>query len=199
MKGFADNSEVTGALPTSIVDAILTAQLVVAYAGEGGEDARLGWWRTDLVSEFGGQDLFQRMLPNSWAWAVLESAREAARRHDASLRAQDHNADRLLSLFSLGFALDERVNERLADLKRAGQSPQQALPVLAELIQEEWNQDAFVAWLEGHARVESVAAPVGRRIKAAPPASPEALVSQLVAGLLPLSESYPLPHFRRAM
>ena len=57
-----------------------------------------------------------------------------------------------------------------------------------ELIQEEWNQDAFVAWLEGHARVESVAAPVGRRIKAAPPASPEALVSQL--GLVDISNGH---------
>ena len=199
MTQYPNDSSPRSSLPNSIIDAILTAQLAVAYAGEGGEDARLGWWRTDLVSEFGGQDLFQRLLPNSWSWAVLEAAREAARQHDASLRAQDYNADRLLSLFSLGFELDERVNERLADLKRAGQSPEQALPVLAELIQEEWNQDAFVTWLEGHARVESVAAPVGRRIDSPLPTSPQTLVNQLVAALLPLSDNYPLPHFRRAM
>ena len=67
-------------IPMSELDAALTAQLVVAWAGEGGEEKRLGWWRCDLVSEFGGQDLFQRLLPSTWTWAVLQGAREAARR-----------------------------------------------------------------------------------------------------------------------
>ena len=42
----------TTALPLSsaTIDAILTAQLAVAWAGEGGEEPRLKWWRTDLVS-----------------------------------------------------------------------------------------------------------------------------------------------------
>src|SRR3954463_4150117 len=102
-------------IPTSDLDRILTAQLVVAWAGEGGEDKRLGWWRSDLVSEFGGKDLFRRLLPHTWPWAVLQAVREAARRKDAEFRRQDHNPDRILSLFSLGFELDERLEERLQD------------------------------------------------------------------------------------
>src|SRR5690606_21039027 len=91
------------------LDRILTAQLAVAWAGEGGEEPRLGWWRCDLCSEFGGEDLFRRLLPHTWHWAVLEGAREAARRHDAALRQQDHDPDRLVSLYSLGFEADERL------------------------------------------------------------------------------------------
>jgi hypothetical protein len=49
------------------LDLLLTAQLAVAWAGEGhvGEEPRLGWWRSDLTSEFGGRDLFQRLLPRT--------------------------------------------------------------------------------------------------------------------------------------
>src|SRR3954453_6721021 len=107
----------------SDINHLLTAQILVAWAGEGGEDRRLGWWRSDLISEFGGEDLFKRLLPHTWQWATLQGAREAARRRDAELRAQDHDPDRILSLFSLGFDLDERVEERLLDLKRAGGTP----------------------------------------------------------------------------
>lgn len=110
----------------SDINHLLTAQILIAWAGEGGEDRRLGWWRSDLISEFGGEDLFKRLLPHTWQWAPLQGAREAARRKDAELRAQDHDPDRILSLFSLGFELDERVEERLLDLKRAGVPPVEA-------------------------------------------------------------------------
>lgn len=63
---------------TRDLDTLLIAQLAVAWAGEGGEEPRLGWWRSDLVSEFGGHDLFQRLLPHTWEWAALQGAREAA-------------------------------------------------------------------------------------------------------------------------
>jgi hypothetical protein len=46
-------------LPLSDLDAALTAQFAVAWAGETGEEPRLGWWRTDLVSEFGGMGSLQ--------------------------------------------------------------------------------------------------------------------------------------------
>ena len=44
----------------SEIDSLLTAQIVVAWAGEGGEEKRMGWWRSDLISEFGGEDLIFR-------------------------------------------------------------------------------------------------------------------------------------------
>ena len=55
-----------GPLPTSALDGALTAQLAVAWAGEKGEEPRLGWWRSDLASELGGEDLFRRLLPHTW-------------------------------------------------------------------------------------------------------------------------------------
>ena len=73
---------VTSAEPiaTSVLDKILASQIVVAWAGESGEEEpRLGWWKTDLKSEFGGEDLFRRLLPNTSEWAVLQAIREAAR------------------------------------------------------------------------------------------------------------------------
>lgn len=182
--------------PISDLDRILTAQFVVAWAGEGGEEKRLGWWRSDLVAEFGGEDLFKRLIPHTWPWAVLQAAREAARREDAELRRRDHNPDRILSLFSLGFELDELVDERLQELKHSRRLPQEALPGLVEGIEAAWNRSHFADWLAGHGTVETLTAPIGRRIKGDAPSSLELLVRRLVAGLVPLTDSYPLPHFR---
>ena len=122
------------AIPTATLDRVLTAQLAVAWAGESGETRCLGWWRTDHASEFGGEDLFRRLLPTTWRWAVLQALREVARRHDERGRLRDHDADRLVSLFHLGFEVDEKLDERLQDLKRAGRDPVEALPGLREIV-----------------------------------------------------------------
>ena len=186
-----------GPIPTSDLDRILTAQFVVAWAGEGGEEKRLGWWRSDLVSEFGGEDLFKRLIPSTWQWAVLQGAREAARREDAHLRQRDHNPDRILSLYNLGFEIDELLDERVQDLKRSRRSPQEALPGLQEGIESVWNPSHFSDWILGHGDAETVAVPIGRRIKGDPPASLDLMVRRVVAGLVPLVDSYPLPHYFR--
>lgn len=190
----------TSAVPlsTATIDAILTAQLAVAWAGEGGEEPRLKWWRTDLVSEFGGEDLFKRLLPHTWQWATLEAVREAARRHDAEVRARDADADRLLTLFHLGFEVDERLTERLAELKRAGRPPAETLKGLADVVSARWSKAEFDTWLSGHGEAAVVTAPVGRRLKGDVPQSVELLVKKLVAALQPLAEAYPMPHARVA-
>lgn len=184
-------------IPMSDIDLALTAQLVVAWAGETGEEKRLGWWRSDLVSEYGGEDLFRRLLPSTWPWAVLQGARETARRSDAELRRQDHDPDRIVSLFNFGFELDERIEERFQDLKRSGRNPHEALPGLAVLAVG-WSHARFLDWVDGHGAAEATATPIGRRIKGELPSGLDALVRKLVAGLAPATESYPLPHFRRA-
>ncbi len=176
--------------PMSDIDTALTSQLVVAWAGETGEDRRLGWWRSDLVSEYGGEDLFRRLLPGTWHWAVLQGARETARREDAELRRQDHDPDRIVTLFSLGFELDERIEERFQNLKRSGRAPDEALP-------GGWHRDRFWDWVIGHGEADAAVAPVGRRLKGTAPIALDQLVRKLVAGLAPAAESYPLPHFRR--
>lgn len=183
-------------IPMSDIDLALTAQLVVAWAGETGEEKRLGWWRSDLISEFGGEDLFRRLLPSTWPWAVLQGARETARRRDAELRRQDHNPDRIISLFNFGFELDERIEERFQDLKRSGRTPHDALPGLA-VIRDGWSRARFLEWVEGHGDAEVTSAPIGRRLKGLPPSGLEPLVRKLVAALAPAAENYPLPHFRR--
>ena len=183
--------------PLSDIDHALTAQLVVAWAGEGGEERRLGWWRSDLVSEFGGEDLFKRLLPSTWQWAVLQGAREAARRKDAELRGKDHDPDAIVSLYGFGFELDERIEERLQDLKRSGRTPEEALPGLEDGIGLSWRQERFRDWVLGHGAVETMASPTGRRLKGDPPESLGLLVRRLVGALDPLGDAYPLPHYRR--
>ncbi|MGW3614524.1 BREX-6 system BrxE protein [Micromonospora sp. NPDC005163] len=183
-------------IPASEIDMALTSQLVVAWAGEAGEEGRLGWWRSDLVSEYGGEDLFRRLLPSTWRWAVLQGAREAARTMDAGVRHQDHDPDRLLSLFSLGFELDERIEERFQDLKRSSRLPEEALPGLA-IVSDGWDRNRFWDWVAGHGAPDGTTTPVGRRLKGSPPIALDQLVRKLIAGLAPESERYPLPHFRR--
>jgi hypothetical protein len=179
------------------LDFALTAQVLVAWAGEGGEEPRLGWWRSDLASEFGGEDLFRRLLPHTWQWAVLQGVREAARRKDAELRAKDHDPDQLVSLYSLGFELDEQLDERLQDLKRSGAPPREALTGLEAGMLPGWNRDAFLGWVSAHGSVDVSTTPAGRCLRGSVPASLEQAMRQLVAALAPLGEAYPLPHFRR--
>ena len=183
-------------IPLSELDLALTAQFVVAWAGETGEERGLRWWRSDLVSEFCGHDLFQRLLPATWAWAALQGAREAARRTDAELRRQGHDPDRIVSLFCLGPELDERLEERLMALKRTGQKPTLALTGLS-ILDEPWNSQAFEEWIHGHGDVTVSASPVGRWLKGEVPTRLDQQVRRLVAALAPLANSYPLPHFRR--
>jgi hypothetical protein len=185
-------------IPMSDIDMALTSQLVVAWAGETGEERRLGWWQVDLASEYGGVDLFRRLLPSTWRWAALQGAREAARRVDAELRRRDHEPDRIVSLFSLGFELDERIEERLADLKRSGRMPDEALPGLA-VTDDGWQPENFWDWVSGHGQPGGTASPVGRRLSGSLPAALGQQVSRLVAGLAPAAESYPLPHFKRVV
>lgn len=189
----------TEPLSPSHMDLLLTAQMAVAWAGEQGDedDARLGWWKTDLVSEFGGEDLFRRLLPHTWRWAVYEAVREAARRKDAELRKKAHDPDTIVSLFNLGFELDERVEERLQDLKRSGVQPIDALPGLRDVIAEVWDAERFASWVQGHGEADFKTVPVGRELKGTQPALDVAL-KQLVAALTPVAEAYPLPHYRRA-
>ena len=181
------------------VDRALTAQLVVAWAGERDEGrARLGWWATDLVSEFGGEDLFKRLLPATWAWATLQGAREAARRHDAAARGADHAPDQLWSLFHLGPEADERIDERLRELKSGGRSPADALPGLQPWIGHDFDQASFEAWLGGRRAARATDTPTGRLLDGLELSGLEPLVDALLAGLLPLPKQYPLPHVRSA-
>lgn len=183
-------------LDAATLDHILQAQLLVAWAGEGGEEPRLGWWRTDLVSEFGGQDLFQRLTPHSWPWAALQAAREAARQVDAKSRSESHDADQLLTLFHLGFTVDEQLDERLAQLKTSRVSPGKVFPELADVTIDDWSRPRFERWLHERGASQAQATPLGRRVRATAGMPLDALADSLVAALAPLPERYPMPHTR---
>ena len=182
----------------SVLDAILVAQIAVGWAGETGEEKRLGWWRTDLASEFGGEDLFSRLLPTTGAWAVYQGVREAAARLDAELRSQSHDADELITLFSFGFAIDERLEDRFQFLKRSGTTPLKALPGLASVVTSTWDRDSFEDWAKGHGKVSVEKVPVGRRLRGDLPESVELMAKNLISALVPLSDEYPMPHYRRS-
>jgi hypothetical protein len=183
-------------LDDEVLDEVLAMQLRVAWAGERQTDPpRLGWWRTAMVDELGGQDLFERLMPRTWKWAVFEAARAAAKRVDARGREATSDADQLVSLFRLGFALDEQLDDRLSQLKRSGAAPEEALPAL-QSVGNDWDQAAFAKWLSGFSGGDATQTPSGRRLKTALPPDPLDAAQALCAGLLPLAPQYPAPYYR---
>jgi hypothetical protein len=181
------------------LDRVLVAQLVVAWAGEGGESPRMGWWSSDLLSPDAGEDLFARLLPSTWGWALLRALREVARRHELATIERFHDPDRVITIFHQGFSVDERLDERLDELERSGARRGDALPELERVVNDGWSRERFEAWLRAFGRGprEHVAALAGRHLRGLAPAWPdfEARVRALVAGLEPLADRYPLPHF----
>jgi hypothetical protein len=181
---------------TAVLDTILAWQLTVAWAGESRETTkRLGWWNTDLVDATGGGDLMARLLPRTHAWASLEAVREAARRVDEQARKRSADPDAVRTLFFFGYELDERLAERLVELKRAGVSPADALPLPIPL--SDFKTETFSAALKGEGKGPSFeVTPGGRHAKGSMPVQPDQLVRHLAAALLPLSDAYPAPFYR---
>jgi hypothetical protein len=186
-------------LPTADLDEILTLQLAVAWAGEAADEdePRLGWWKTDLISKYGGIALFNRLAPRTAPWAAYEAAREAARRVDAERRSADATPDHLVSLFHLGFEVDEQLEDRLLDLKHAGAPPREALPKLAALS-EDWQPDAFAEWIAPRAAPKTVQEPSGLRLVGDVSAVAVERARAFSAVLAVMPERYPCPHVRDA-
>jgi len=183
--------------PDASVDAILALQLSVAWAGEGrSHPRRLGWWQTDLVDQEGGGDLLARLLPRTHVWASLEAVRDAARRVDERARKRSGTPDRLVTLFQLGFDLDERLAERVAYHRRHRSTPSDVLGPNF-IVGPTFDSAAFESFARGSASLPDVEdAPEGRLLLGAPPADPLERVQQLVAALVPFPAEYPMPHFR---
>jgi hypothetical protein len=126
---------------------------------------------------------------------VLEAARAAARKVDALARARAADADELISLYRFGFHLDEQLDDRLAEHKRATADPVDALPGLAAVIAR-WDREAFAAWLAGQGAATVAPSSIGRRLTGDPPDDPVATAVALVAALAPLDDAYPAPHWK---
>lgn len=190
-----------GGLPNSTLDAILTLQLGVAWAGEGDQAMglmRLGWWRGVLVDPDGGEDLFRHLTPSSARWSVFEAVREVARRADEAARLRDADADRLRTLFYFGPEDDEALDERLWELKHTTTEPLDALRDLRLVIQTNFDPSRLRAFISHDTPVEFKVVPTGRQL-VGPPPSPELRARKLAAALAdPRSfpSTYPLPHYR---
>lgn len=183
---------------SAALDSILALQLTVAWAGEGrSQPKRLGWWDTDLIDVAGGGDFLARLAPRTHAWASLEAVREAARRIDEKARKKMADPDAMRTLFFFGFDLDEQLADRLAALKREGRAPADTL-ALPLMLGATFSKDALVAALAPGGPEPHTVVPGGRQLRGVAPREPEVLVRRLVAGLVPITDSYPLPYFKVA-
>ncbi|MCU0565458.1 MAG: BREX-6 system BrxE protein [Oculatellaceae cyanobacterium Prado106] len=184
-------------MTNSAIDLILALQITVAWAGEGLCDPqRLDWWRTDVVDEDGGRDLFQRLFPKTFQWTSLEAVRQVAVQRDRQLRLDMAQSDQVRTLFFLGFELDEQLADRLMTHKRNGEAPQTILPLPLD-FKKGFSEADFEAALRvpGQA-IEFQVSPSGRELKGAMPESPELWIRNLAAALLPLNHRYPMPFYR---
>ena len=184
-------------IPTSVLDAVLSLQLTVAWAGEGrSEPRRLGWWDTDLIDPAGGGDFFTRLAPKTHPWAAIEAARHAARLVDVAARKKMADPDAVRTLYFLGFELDEALTDRLAALKRELRPPHQALPLPLDLGAS-FAKDALERSLTGHEGPTAFSVvPGGRQLAGSPPAEADVMVKRLASALLPFTGAYPLPFYR---
>lgn len=187
-------------LDNALLDHILSLQFSVAWAGENpDEKPRLGWWKTDLVDELGGGDFFARLTPRTQLWTGYQAAREAGRRRDTELRGHSADRDKIITIFHLGFDIDEQVQQRLIDLKlenpNSAKKLEEHLPKLFPAT-EEFKQDVFEKWLADFGKSEFRSVPAGRLLVGKPPTNPRTLIDKLMGALLPLPDNgnYPMPH-----
>lgn len=186
----------TQPLSESVLDDILTWQFLVAWVGEGnGELQRLGWWRTDLTDELGGGDFFQRLLPKTAKWAALEAVRQAAIQHDQKIRQRLSQPDLVNTLFFWGFAVDERLADRLAVHKRSEALPSERL-TLPLPLDEDFVQADFEDVLKAGQSVKYKIVPDGRELQGEMSVAYGLRSHHLAAALLPLVDSYPMPFYR---
>ncbi len=185
------------AISTGVLDQILAIQFTVAWAGEAlSMPPRLGWWRTDVCDEAGGGDLLDRLLPRTHAWAALQLARHAARLVDDQSRLALPGPDQVRTLFSMGFDLDERLEERILVLKRQRVPPANALPFALDLGAT-FERTRFETAARGGAAAPSWdVVPGGRQLHGLVPDAPEVVVQNLAAAILPLADRYPMPFYR---
>jgi hypothetical protein len=183
------------------LDEILTRQLQVAWAGEGSsEPPRLGWWSTAAIDDSGGGELLRRLAPRTGQWSALVLVREAARRTEAAMRARLAQADRAVGLFHLGFDLDEKIGDRLAEHRRGGAKPADVMPGLA-LLDKPLDTKELASVLGAVGRPAREIEPVGRRLQGAPPSDPVHMAALLAAALVPgrgeeWPTAWPMPFYR---
>jgi hypothetical protein len=183
-------------VPPDILDNILALQIAVAWAGEGAcEPPRLGWWQTDLIDQEGGGDLLVRLLPKTHRWASLEAVRQCAIQVDRRKRLEMAHPDDVRTLFFWGFSLDERLADRLQDLKQHGDAPENVLAFPFALAAD-FSESDFETAIAPTPQKNFTVAPQGRQMKGTMPESYDQCACELAAALFPLASDYPMPFYR---
>lgn len=185
------------AITTQALDTILAWQFTIAWAGEGlGDLNRLKWWRTDLVDEAGGGDFMQRLAPRTHRWAALEAVRHAAFLADQKARLGMANPDGVVTLYFWGFELDEKLTERIREHKGSLKNPEDVLPLPLNISPSaKFNRTELEMALQPESGYRLQ--PGGRELKGFAPEDFSQAARLLAGALLPLTDSYPAPHFRR--
>jgi hypothetical protein len=180
-----------------MIDVILSFQMIVAWAGEGlSEPPRLGWWRTDLIDEAGGGDLFRRLFPTTHRWAAFEALRKVAIRIDYAARQELSDPDMVRTLFFWGFMIDEKIEERLMLHKRSGSNLWEALPFFINLGGQFSRQNFEQAISIPNEATNFKVTPAGRELIGEVPSTLELQAQKLMAALVPLTQRYPMPFYR---
>ncbi len=187
----------TGGAKDQELDYILALQLTIAWAGEAlCQPPRLGWWRTDLVDEEGGGDLFARLTPRLQRWSALEAVRETARRVDEQSRCALAEPERIRTLFHLGFHMDEKLGTRLSVLKASGAPPEQVVRLPLGPKSGFSRESLAVGLTDLYPGVRFAAVLGGREITGSAIQETVQLARQLAAALVPFAERYPMPFAR---
>lgn len=179
------------------LDNILALQIIVAWAGEGVcEPKRLDWWRTDLMDENGGGDLFQRLFPKTHQWVSLQALRQAAIQQDRRKRLDMAKPNAVRTLFFWGFSVDEQLTERLAFHKQSGVNPIDVLPFSLDIYQPFSQANFEEAISIPHQKVDFKVVPSGREIFGEMLKALDECAKKLAFALLPIVKSYPMPFYR---
>jgi hypothetical protein len=189
--------KLVSAIASKELDVVLMLQLFISWAGEGlTEPPRLGWWSTQLLDEWGGENLFRRLFPRTFEWALLEAVRKVAIQADRQKRTNLAQPDEVRTIFFWGFGIDEKLEERLSFHRQNGSKPHDVLNFPLDL-KEEFDKKAFEQAIQTlNSKIQCKIVPEGREIKEAIPELITDAAKNLVSGLIPLVDKYPMPFYR---
>lgn len=192
-----NTQKIISAIATEELDTVLMLQFFIAWAGEELTDPpRLSWWSTQLLDEWGGEDLFKRLFPRTFEWALLEAVRKVAIQADRQKRKNLAQPDNVHTLFFWGFGIDEKLEERLSFYKQSNSQPYDVLNFPLDL-KEEFEKTAFEEAIKSlNSEISTKIVPEGREIKDVMPELIADAAKNLVSGLIPLADKYPMPFYR---
>ena len=113
-------------------------------------------------------------------------------RDDATVVAMNWNGDRPETF--LGFEIDEKTADRLAALKREGQSPVEALRISVSLGSS-FDRESVAKAIGGDSTAAFTVVPGARKMKSPMPDRADDAVRALASALVPFAEHYPVPFF----